>query len=282
MSTTAPRTAPAAPVALEPPGQGGTLITLVRRGVRDRRRAPLTWGGSLGALSALIVAIWPSISDSISQAVENYPEGLKAAFGIDQLDTVEAYLDAEMFSLIVPLAVAFFAVRVIVTAIASAEELHHLDTLLSAPVSRRLLAAGAFLTAAVSSALVLLVTGAVAWLTAVLAGSDLGLGPTAAAIASVWALAMLFAGLAGLAAGRLHRPAAVTGVATGTLVAMYMFDVLGKVADSMEPLRTVSAFKYYGSALRNGLDPVAFAGLALAGVVLAAAGALLLERRDVL
>jgi hypothetical protein len=37
-----------------------------------------------------------------------------------------------------------------------------------------------------------------------------------------------------------------------------------------------------GSAIQDGIDPLAFAGVTLAGIVLAAAGALLLERRDVL
>ena len=62
-------------------------------------------------MCTLIVALWPSIEDSIGEPIEGYPEGLKKAFNIEGLDRVEAYLDAEMFSLIVPLALAFFAVR---------------------------------------------------------------------------------------------------------------------------------------------------------------------------
>ena len=37
----------------------------------------------------------------------------------------------------------------------------------------------------------------------------------------------------------------------------------------------------YGSAVRDGIDPLAFAGLAVAGALLAAAGGLLLDRREV-
>jgi ABC-2 type transport system permease protein len=47
-------------------------------------------------------------------------------------------------------------------------------------------------------------------------------------------------------------------------------------------LRYASAFRYYGSAIQDGIDPLAFAGLTLAGVALTAAGAVLLRRRDVL
>ena len=264
------------------PSQKRVLPALVGRGMRDHRRAPLTWGGSLGAMSALIVAIWPSIEDSISEAVRGYPEALKQAFGIEELDSAEAYLDAEMFSLIIPLAVAFFAIRVIVNLIAGAEERGYLDTLLSAPVRRRALAAAAFAVAALASAAVLVVTGGLAWLAGAISGSDLGLGATAEALVSVWALTLFFVGLAGLTTGFVHRPAVVTGVATGALVAMYVVDLLGKVADSMEPLRWASVFKYYGAPLRDGADPLACAGLVLVGAALAALGALLFERRDVL
>lgn len=272
--------APPAPAA--PPSTWHSLRAAVRRGVRDRRRAPLTWGGSLGASCALIVAIWPSIEHSISKAVESYPKGLKEAFGISQLNTVEAYLDAEMFSLIVPLAVAFFAVRVVVGAIALAEERGYLDTILAAPLSRRVLAAASFAIAALVSATVLLVVGALTWITSVVAGTGLSLGLMAAGIASVWSLAMFFAGLAVLATGFLHRSATVTAVATGTLVGMYVIDLVGKIASGLGWLRWASVFKYYGKALQDGLDPLAFVGLPLVGVALAVLGALLFERRDVL
>ena len=74
----------------------------------------------------------------------------------------------------------------------------------------------------------------------------------------------------------------MTAVSVGTLIAMYIVDLVGKLADPIEPLRYASAFRYYGSAVRDGIDPLAFAGLVFAGAVLAALGAFLFERRDVL
>jgi ABC-2 type transport system permease protein len=99
--------------------------------------------------------------------------------------------------------------------------------------------------------------------------------------ANVWPLAMLFGGLALLVSGVMRGSATVTAVSGGTVVGMYIVDLVGKLADPIEPLRAVSAFNYYGSAVRDGIDAVAFAGLALAGAALAALGALLFDRRDV-
>ena len=265
-----------------PPSPWRSLRAVVRRGLRDQRRAWLTWGGPLGAMSALMAAIWPSVEDSLNQALEGYPEALKEAFNIREITTVEAYIDAEMMSLIVPLAVAFLAVRVVTRAVAVAEEQRYLDTLLAAPVARATLVAGAVVVAALVVAVVLAVTTMLTWVVAALVGTDASLAVLGRGAANVWPLSMLFAGLAAFAAGLLHRSAQVTAIATGTLVGMYVIDLVGKLADPVEPLRYISAFRYYGSAIQDGIDPLAFAGLTLAGAVLAAAGAILLRRRDVL
>jgi ABC-2 type transport system permease protein len=258
-----------------------TWRAVVRRGVREHRRAPLTWGGSLGAMGALMAAMWPSIDDSIGKLLQSYPKGLKDAFNIREIRSVETYVDAEMLTIILPVALAFLGVRCATGAISLAEERGYLDTLLAAPLSRRALVAGSFAVAALVVAAVLVVITLMTWVAGVLAGADPSLAVLGRGMANVWPLSMFFSGLALLAAGRLHRSAAVTAVAGATFVAMYVIDLVGKLADPVEPLRTVSAFRYYGSAIQDGIDPVAFAGLALAGALLAAAGALLFERRDI-
>lgn len=264
------------------PSTSRSLRAVIRRGLRDHRHAPLTWGLPLGAMCALIVAIYPSIQDSLNELTKNYPEGLKQAFGIEQLDTVEAYLDAEMFSLIVPLTMAFFAVRSISREISVAEEHGYLDTTLAAPLSRRVLVAGSFAVTALASAAVLAAVFGLTLVASVAVGAGLSLGKLAAGAANVWPLAVFSAGLAVLVAGFVHRSAPVTAIATGTVVGMYVVDLAGKLADPAEPFRSVTVFKYYGSGLTEGIDPAAFIGVMVCGAVLAFAGSWAFERRDVL
>ncbi len=276
---------PAEPIQrarLAAPSSLRSLRAVVRRGLLDHRRAPLTWGLPLGALCALIVAMYPSIADSLKTLTQSYPQGLKEAFNIKDLDTVEAYLDAEMFSLIVPLAVGFFAIRSISHALSVPEERVYLDTTLAAPISRRVLVAGSFIVAALASVAVLLVVFALTMIADIPVGTGLSSLKTAAGVANVWALAVFFAGVAVLDAGFLHRSAAVTATAAGTLVGMYVIDLVGKIAEPLEPFRALTAFKYYGSGLTDGMDPLAFAGLTTCGALLAFAGMVLFERRDVL
>jgi ABC-2 type transport system permease protein len=272
------RTAPALPA---PPSGARALRAVVRRGLRDNRRAPLTWGGALGAMSGLMAALWPLIEDSMDELMKSYPPALKDAFNITDLNSVEAYVDGEMLSFIVPLAIAFLAVRCAMRPISAAEERGFLDAVLAAPLARRTLVGGSFIVCALVVAVVLAVMTAITWVTGTIAGADPSLVVLARGFANVWPLAMLFGGLALLAAGLLHRAASVTAVSVGVLVTMYIIDLMGKLADPIEPLRYASAFKYYGSAVRDGIDPLAFTGLALAGALLATAGALLFDRRDV-
>jgi ABC-2 type transport system permease protein len=217
----------------------------------------------------------------MDELMASYPDKLKEAFNIRALTSVEAYIDAEMLSFIVPFALAFLAVRAVTRGLSGAEERGYLDIVLSAPVSRRTLVAGGLIVSALVVAGVLVVITVTTWLVGTLAGADPSLVVLARGMLNVWPLAMGFAGLAALVCGWAHNGAPVMAICAGTLVAMYVFDLVGKLAAPAEPLRYASAFKYYGSAIQNGIDPLAFAGLTAVGALLAALGALALERRDI-
>lgn len=247
----------------------------------DRRRSILAWGLPIGLMSAFIVAIFPSVEESISKAVQGYPAGLKEAFGIGELNNVEQYLHAEMLSLIVPLAVGYLAVRAVASGLSGAAETGRLDVLLSAPVSRRRICAAGFLATALELAAVL----ALSWLLtmggSVVFGAGLGAGPAAAGFASVWPLALLFAGLGILFSGWSLRTSVITGAAAGVLVAMYVIDLVGRLDPSLSGVRYASVFRYYGNAIEDGIDPLAFGGVSVVAVLLAALGARLFDRRDI-
>jgi ABC-2 type transport system permease protein len=281
MTTTLAPVRTTAPVVRRPPSRGRSLAGIVAGALRDLRRAPLTWGGGLGAMSALMAAIWPSIEDSMGELMNSYPAGLKEAFGIEELASVEQYIDAEMLSFIVPLALAFFGIRCAVRATVGAEERGHLDTVLALPLSRRVLVAGWYAATGVAMLAVLGVIWALTCVAGLLAGTDIRPLVLASGFVNVWPLAMAFTGVAFLAAGVLHRASRVTAVATGALVASYVVDLVGRLADPVEPVRVVSAFHYYGSAVNDGLDASHVGLLVAAGALLAAAGAILFDRRDI-
>ena len=253
--------------------------------LRRRRRAPLTWGLPLGLMAAMIVAVFPSIRSSaqLDELIKAYPDALKQAFGITDasFSSISGYLAAEIFSMIAPFTAAAFMVHVIATGVSAAERRGVLDVMLSAPVRRRQLLAGHLAGGAVALLGIAAALGLVTQAAAVAAGVDLPVGDTLAGVVNLWPLGLFAGGVAVLLAGIWRRPAAVAGGSAGVLVTMYLVEVLGKLSDTFAKVDAVSAFHYYGSAIEDGLDPGACATLVAAGLLLAAAGCVLFERRDV-
>jgi beta-exotoxin I transport system permease protein len=256
------------------------VTVLAAAQLHQRRRALLSWGLPLGLWSAFIVAIFPSIEDALAKATDSYPAALKEAFGIGELATVEQYLQAEMLSLIVPLAVGYLAVRSIASGLSGAAESGRLDVLLSAPLSRRRLVASGFTATAVELAAVLAMALALTLLGSLLSGAGLTFGYALAGFANVWPLALLSAALGVVVTGFSLRTSVVTGAVAGVLVAMYVVDLVGRLDTALDWLRYASVFRYYGKAIENGIDPVAFLGVTAAAIVIAGGGAYLFERRD--
>ena len=258
----------------------GQLAALVATHLSDRRRSLLAWGIPLGLWSAFIVIIFPSVEEALSKAVQNYPDALKEAFGIGQLTSVEQYLQAEMLSLIVPLAMGYLAVRAISSGLTGAAESGRLDVLLSAPVSRSRLVAAGFAASAIELAVVLAITVLLTCLGSLVVSAHLSFGSALAGYANVWPLALLFAGLGAVASGFSLRTSVVTGAVAGVLVSMYVIDLIGRLDSGLSGIRYASVFKYYGNAIEDGIDPLAFAGVTAVAVAMAAIGAWLFERRD--
>ena len=110
--------------------------------LRDARRATAWWSIGLIAMTALMVAVYPSVRDNpeLNKMVEDYPAAFKAFFGLgENVDYTSAigYLNSELFSFMVPLLLLIAAIGAGARATAGEEERGTLDLLLANPVSRR-------------------------------------------------------------------------------------------------------------------------------------------------
>jgi ABC-2 type transport system permease protein len=245
----------------------------------------LTWGGGLGALAAVVIAVFPSFRGNaqLDQLLDSYPEALKEAFGITEgwFSSVESYLAGEMFNLIAPLACCFFAIHALAAAVGGTGSRPVLEALLTAPITRRHYLAGVLIGVLGVLAGILVVLAVVMQVTSWLFGAGLAVGNTLAAVVTLWALSAFAGGAAALVAGASDHAALVNGGAFGFMVAAYFAEVLGGLSDAVGAVDWLSPFHYYGTAITDGVDPAACLGLVAAGAVLTAAGCMLLERRDV-
>ena len=117
-------------------------VELARRGFLDHRRALLGWCIGIVGYVALVVSIFPSIKGSadFEKLVQNYPDALKSLFGISgggDITSGAGFVDAELFSLMLPLLVLVLAIGSGARTFAGEEEAGRLELILSYPLRRR-------------------------------------------------------------------------------------------------------------------------------------------------
>lgn len=263
--------------------RGGTLAPLTLHVLRTQARGAVIWAVVLGLYGAAIMAIYPSIAGTpqLDQVLDAYPAGIKEAFGITSLTDVGSYLDSQIFSVIVPIALSFFPILAASGAIAGAEERGTIDVLLGNPVPRWHLVAGYALSTALALAGILAALAISLWVPAWLLGVDFPLSDSFAAAFNLWPLCAFFGALAMLCSALCRRRALSTAIPGAVLLTMYLVDVLGGLLDPFESLRHLSVFYYYGSALQDGVDRAGSAGVAAAALALVVLAALLFGRRDI-
>lgn len=253
--------------------------------LRDLRMGLLAWGIGIAVLVGSMAAVWPSIRTmpDIEEFLASYPEAMREIFNVEAITTGAGFLNAELYSILLPALFIIFAIGRGARMVAGEEEAGTLEVLLVTPASRsRVLLdkAAALAVALVALGVVLLVT---TWVASAVVGMGIGL-----ADAANGSLAMVLLGLAhgwlGLAVGAAsgRRPLAV-GVAATVAVAGYVLYVLSLLVDALEPWGPWSPFEQAlrGGPLGGGVQ-ASYLWLALAAVVFVAAALPLFDRRDVL
>jgi ABC-2 type transport system permease protein len=255
---------------------------LVEHQLRSRVRSIAIWGVALGGLGALYVALYPSMSSILEQYVNQASEQTRQLLGgLQGPITIQQWLGMELINGIIPIALPFFMITIGSRAIAGSEERKGLDLLLSNPLARWQVVAGALGTMAAALAGVLAITWVLAYIAVPPAGVDLGPGGLAASLAALWPMCLFFGALALLISALLRRVALAIAVPGVVLVAMYVIDGLAQVSKSIEPLRVVSLFYQLGRPL-EGDFPWTAVLLLLAGIcVLTGAAMAAFAKRDI-
>jgi ABC-2 type transport system permease protein len=250
--------------------------------LRDQRRSLIGWSIGTALTVVIMAAIWPSFSDmDIDAMLSQYPEAMKEVFNITSMTSGAGYLNAELFSMMLPAMFIIFAVSRGARLIAGEEEDGTLDLLATMPVSRRrvLLEKGAAL--AISVAVLSVVLFLSVSFSALTFGMDI---PLVHAVNGT--LAMFFLGLEfGLVALALSattgRRGLATGVSAGLAGASYLVYLIAQLIDSLRPLRVASPFY---QAISEGpigpsLPPIT-AVMVVVGLVALAVAVPVFERRD--
>jgi len=263
-----------------------TAAEFTRRGVADHRKALAGWCFGTVAYVTLIAAIYPSLagSGSLDKLLESYPDVLKSLFGISgggSLSSGAGFLDAELFSFMLPLLVLVLAIGSGARTFAGEEDAGRLELLLAYPVGRRasVFAKGGAIAAEVVA--VCACAGVAIGVLNPIFDLELSVGNVAEAVAGLALLGLLFGWLAlaiGAAAGNHGLAVAVPA---GLAAAGYLVSGLHSLAGWLDPFRVLSAFWWIGtSPLQSGIRGSGALVLALAAAAALLAGAVLAGRRD--
>lgn len=260
------------------------LRTVFTKALRDQRRSFLGWSLGLVLLVLLEAALWPSIRDmpDLQQFLNNYPEAMRKLFGLEEFGTGTGFLNAELFSALLPIVFIAFGIGRGARAIAGDEEAGTLEVILVTPVSARSL----LLQQAATLATTAFGLGAVLFLATLGSSALFGLGVSAGDLAAA-TLAMVLLGIEfgwlALAIGAATgRRALAIATASGVAVGAYLLYVAGELVEAVQPWQPISPFHQAlaGGPLGAGVQ-AAYGWMALAAVVFVAAALPIFDRRDV-
>lgn len=253
--------------------------------MRATRRAALLWATSLVGLVVLTVAFWPDFKGdtSMTELIDQMPEGLIQAFGLQGFGTPAGYLRGNLYAFLVPLLLAGAGVGFANSLTAAEEDAGRMEVLLAQPVSRRAMFAGR---AAAVFVWVGILTAATALSQLVgdpLVGLDIPLDRLLATILLSGLLGLFHAGLALALAGIVARPSLVLGGGLFVAIAGCTIAVLFPISDALRPWAHISPWDWAlaGDPLVKPTELWRYAALGLPAIVLALLGIWAFGRRDV-
>ncbi len=219
----------------------------------------LGWGIGLGVLGFYMFDIYENFFQQnvdLRQLFDAFPEGLMAFFGGDtNLFEPSGFLHLEFFSY-TPLVLGIMATSSAAGLIAKKEEDGTLELVLSQPISRTAVFWSRLLALILSIVLILVITwGGFALGLESTDTFDLGQDQLILPFASLFAVLMVFLGLALLLSMIIPNSSAANAVAAMLLIASYFITSLANIDESLEGINRFSPINYYqgGSAI-EGLD----------------------------
>lgn len=235
-----------------------SALIVLRQMLAERWRSLLAWTLGTVALIVVMVLFFPSIEDSgadFDAYVQSLPESLRDTLGVAgaSLSSPVGYLMSQLYSNMYPLLILIMGFGAAAWAIAGAEDEGTLEMTLAAPLTRWSLAAGRFAGVAITTLVVTVVsTGALAALSPV-ANLQAGIPPWGlwSAGLTMWAMVMLYTGLAFGVGAAFGRKALALGVASAVAVIGFLGQVFASLADPLEFLRTASPWYWF-----LGSDPL--------------------------
>ncbi len=264
------------------------MIPIIKKELREKRTSLIFFIILSVALTWVYIVLFPTVrdqADSLNKLVETYPEALKKAFKLEGggFNTIEAFLSYELFSLMWPLLAIMLALSRAGNAITGEVERNTIGSLLSQPISRFRIYLSKFLSGHISITLFVIASILspipLSWL------YGFPVHPKNFLVCAVLCLcfssAIYSVGLLGSAIA--SERSKLYGILGGSILLMYVLNVISGIKPSLENLQYASIFHYFNATdvMLHARLPIGscllFIGISL---VSALVGAYIFKSRD--
>lgn len=254
------------------------------KSLHDARRGLIGWSIAIAVLVLLECALWPSVRDmpDLKELYSSFPEQLRKFFNLEAMTTGAGFLNAELFTLLLPALFLVYGIGHGARALAGEEERGTLELLLVTPVSGSRIVVDKAAALAVSVAVL---GGALFAATTI--GSlvfDLGISvPQAAGGALALTLLGIEFGVLALAAGAVTgRRGTAVAIAATAATAAYVVYAIGLILPRFEAWQPYSPIHqaFHGGPLGAGLQ-LSYLWLAAGAVVVTVFALPALDGRDI-
>ncbi len=258
---------------------------LVRRGLRVRRKGIFAWTIGMAVFTVFMLAVYPVVRDdpTFDEMIEQYPEALLALMGGEiSLRTGAGFLSAELYTLALPVLISVMTIGAGAALLAGDEEEGRLSLVLATSVRRRSVVVQVAVIVLVVAVIPSVVTGLVVIAGGEMVRLDMPIADIIGIHIAMVAFAVFF-GLISLSAGAITgRRGLANGVAATVLVASYLAEVMGAIADWAEPAQAVSPYHHLIASRPavNGLPVLATVVIVLIGLAASVAATRAFEGRD--
>lgn len=247
---------------------------------------------AFGSAFYILFMIWlyPGLADStkaIDDLVKAMPEGVSRAFGLNSgFASVEAFISGEYYGLILVLILSIVCVQMSTQLMARLVDRGSMAYLLTAPTTRRKVAATQALVLTTALFGIMAVTTVAGFIgKAWFLGSEYEFNSARFVQLNTVAFLLFFAvgGISFLVSSVCNDEKKALGISGTITFGFFTLDLLGKISDKLEGLRYLTLFSFYqpGKIVQGNIEilPVS-SWLLLIGVLAFALGIALFRRRD--
>lgn len=263
---------------------------MLRRSEQDIRKTALWFSLGSAIFGVFIGLIFPTVRESaedFDELLENYPEPLRRAFGIEEGFSITEYgnfVSAEYLSFVWPVIAGIFVIMAAASVVAREIESGTIALWLSVPEERWELLLAKLIILTGASLLFAALTMLAISLTGLAVDADIDAGGFAGATLIMFSYMVALGGIAAFLSSMFNERGRAAGLTAAFVLASYVISIIAELSDAWNWLRYLSIFTAYvpDDALTGDSFPlVEFVILCAIGVVTGVASLVIFQRRDI-